>query len=261
MVSLLTEKENHSKQRHIGAFVSPYSTNLIHMSNPWITAWWSAAFPGLGHLMLCKYVTAFFLVSWEVFINQLTGLNQSILYTMIGDFEAAKSALNIRWFSLYIPVYIFAIWDSYDKSLKLNKLYMLSNKQGFEIISQSMSVLELNKLQKRNPSHAIIWSFLAPGFSYIYLNRIPSGFIVTFWFVIFTYMSNVLSAVFYTMVGDFSSATTSIDFQWFLYIPSFYLFTIYNSYVDTLESNKLYEKEQSQYLKKEYKSAEFKMPV
>ncbi|MFZ3588830.1 hypothetical protein ACOI1C_06000 [Bacillus sp. DJP31] len=252
--------DNESKNRHVVAYVSPFGTNLIHLRNPWIPAWWSAAFPGLGHMMLCKYAIAFVLVCWEVFINQMSGINTSIYYSMVGDFETAKESINLRWFLLYIPVYVFAIWDSYYRTIKINKDYLLCYRKGYVVISNTISTLELNKLQKRKPVHAGIWSLLAPGFGYLHINRFPSAFLLVSCFVIISYMSNLLPAVHFTMVGDFHSATNAINVQWFLYIPSLYCFTAYDCYVNTVEYNKLFEKEQSRYLKKEYQSYRFKMP-
>ncbi|MBU9723381.1 hypothetical protein [Bacillus alkalicola] len=39
------------------------------MKNPWVPAWWSAAFPGMGHIMLGSYVKGFILFTWEFVIN------------------------------------------------------------------------------------------------------------------------------------------------------------------------------------------------
>jgi hypothetical protein len=38
---------------HLSSFIS----NYIQERNPWTVVWWSAAFPGAGHMILCKYVS------------------------------------------------------------------------------------------------------------------------------------------------------------------------------------------------------------
>ncbi len=49
--------------------ISSIATNMLHLKNPWVTAWWSAAFPGFGHIILGSYVKGFLLVVWELLIN------------------------------------------------------------------------------------------------------------------------------------------------------------------------------------------------
>ncbi|SDE31824.1 hypothetical protein SPACI_049420 [Sporomusa acidovorans DSM 3132] len=38
------------------AYVSILGITQMHLRNPWIIAWWSAVFPGLGHFLLSKYL-------------------------------------------------------------------------------------------------------------------------------------------------------------------------------------------------------------
>ncbi len=248
-------------KRHIVANISPLSINYIHLRNPWVPAWWSAACPGLGHIMLCKYLVAFVLFGWEVLINHMSSLNLAIYYSMIGDFTLAKSTINPEWFLLYIPAYIFAIWDSYHRTEQMNKDFILSYQFGYKILSSNISTLEVNKLEVRKPLNIIIWAFLAPGFGYLHINRLPSGFIFVAWFVTIIYFSHLLPAIHYTMYGDFQAASNIIDPQWFLYLPSLYGFVLYDSYTNCVEYNKLFEKEQARFLKDEYQDKHFVMPI
>lgn len=86
-------------------------------------AFWSTAFPGFGHLLLGKYYRGFLLVSWEFFINQFSKVNLAMVHSFNGHFELAKEVLNPRLLLLYIPVYLFRIWDSYRSSVDLNNEY------------------------------------------------------------------------------------------------------------------------------------------
>jgi hypothetical protein len=249
------------EKRHVVAFVSSYGVNYIHLRNPWIPAWWSAAFPGLGHIMLCKYIVAFTLFIWEFAINQLAGINTAIYYSMIGEFEVAKASINKEWFILYIAVYIFAIWDSYYRTIQLNKDYILGYNLGFETINRNISVLELNKLEKRKPVTVLIWSLLAPGFGYLHINRLPSVLVFVVWLVTIMYMSHCLPAIHFTLVGDFESAKQVLDVQWLLYFPSLYGFVAYDSYANAVEYTKLFEIELAKHLKQKYQHNQFKMPI
>lgn len=253
---------NHSgqKNRHIAAFISPYSANYLHLKNPWNSVWWSAAFPGLGQIMMCKYVIGFILICWEILINQLANINLAIFLSMTGRFEEAKDVLNLKWFLVYVPVYIFAMWDSYVKTVMLKKDYLLSYINGYEVISDNINTLELNKLDKREPFLSIIWSIFTPGIGYLYINRILSVIVFAIWFIVILYFSNLLPAIHFTAIGDFKAARDTMDPQWFLYFPSLYLFVIYDSYVQTVENNKLFDKEQTAFFKREYQNQNFKMP-
>jgi hypothetical protein len=246
--------------RNIAAFISPLSINYLHLRNPWVSAFWSAAFPGLGQIMMGKYIIGYGLIIWEFFINQKAGLNLSIVYSMIGEFDQAKHVLNTRWFLLYIPLYIYGIWDSFTRTTLYKKDYFLSYKKGYPVISKNINTFELNKLEKRNPLFSLVWSIFTPGMGYLYINRQLSVFIFFLWFIVIVYFSKLLPAIHYTMVGNFQASKQMLNPQWFLYIPSIYLFVIYDSYVQTVEYNKIFEKEQAFHLKREYQNKDFIMP-
>lgn len=211
--------------------------------------------------MLCKYLVGFNLLFWEVFINNKAKINTAIYYSMIGEFNTASAVLNQKWFLMYITVYVFTIWDSYTRTVQLNKRYTLGMRKDYDLVATNISGLELNILVKRQPIHAYVWSFLAPGFGHLYINRIVTSIIFIVGFVIITYFSNLLPAIQNTMIFDFEAAKKCLDVQWFLYIPSLYAFVSYDAYVNTIEYNKIYEREQAGYFKSDYQSKRFKFPI
>lgn len=253
---MFTQQNN----RHIAAYISPYSINYMHLQNPWIAAWWSAAFPGLGQIMMCKYVFGFILISWEIFINQHSQLNSAIFLSMLGKFEQAKDVLDKRWLLVYVPVYVFGIWDAYSRTVRFESDYILSYKMGYPIISKNLDNLELNKLQKKEPLLALLWSFFTPGLGYLYINRILSMVIFSPLFIVISYYSKLFLSIHYTMMGKFKAAINVLEPQWLLYLPSLYLFVVYDSYVQTVEYNKIFNKEQAAYLKREFQQKSFIMP-
>ncbi|MGO4268461.1 hypothetical protein AB4Z22_01220 [Paenibacillus sp. TAF58] len=117
-----------TKPRRQIAFVSVLGITQLHLRNPFIIVWWSAAFPGFGHLLLSKYIRGFILIGWEMLINSQMHLNEAIVYTFTGQFERANEVLNIRWMSLYVPVYLFAIYDSYRTTVDIlrNRIALFS---------------------------------------------------------------------------------------------------------------------------------------
>ncbi|MCD1259787.1 hypothetical protein B5M42_013175 [Paenibacillus athensensis] len=248
---------NTNRNRRYKAHVSIFGTTQLHLKNPVIVACWSIAFPGFGHLILSKYIRGMLLFVWELFINQRIHLNQAMVYTFVGDIEAAKEVIDTSLMILYIPVYLFAIWDSYRTTVDLNKVYMLAEWENAPFNSFSIGALEINYLDKRNPIMALFWSMTVPSMGQLYIHRIVLGFFNLVMTVLFVNYSHVLTGIQYLFMGDIATSTASMDAQWLMYLPSFYFFTAYDAYTNTIENNKLFEQEQRRYLKWCYQPPHF----
>ncbi|MGG0719898.1 hypothetical protein ABE096_20315 [Robertmurraya massiliosenegalensis] len=251
-------RNDNSARRYI-AHVSILGTTQIHLRNPFIIAWWSAAFPGFGHMLLSKYLRGFVLFIWEVVVNIKCKLNLAMIYSFQGDIDMAKDILDTRWLLIYIPVYIFGIWDSYRTTVDMNKVYILAEHEEHRFNSFSVGALEINYLDKRNPVMAVIWSLFIPGLGQLYLHRIVTAFFVIVWAVVFFYKSRGLEAISLLFLGDIEKATSLINPEWLLFFPSLYGFSVYDSYINTVENNKLFDKEQRAFFKKNYQSPFFKV--
>lgn len=252
--------ESYKKKRY-AAIISPFTTSILHYRKPFVVAWWAAAFPGFGHFMLNKYLTAFILISWEILINNAAHLNEAIYLTMIGRFEDAVGVLDQKWIILYICMYIFSIWDSYRLTVEMNKHYTMAYRDNFPIIIKNSSSLEINLMDKKSPILALLWSLLTPGLGNLYVARILSVIFILTWWLIITYQANVYAAIHFTLMGDFSHASQVLIPQWLLFIPSIYCFAAYDSYVSAVEINKLLDRYMSRELKEKYQDLEFKMPL
>ncbi|MGD7050807.1 hypothetical protein FZC83_21380 [Rossellomorea marisflavi] len=248
---------NDNSARRYRAHVSIWGTTQLHLRNPYIIAWWSAAFPGFGHLLLSKYLRGFVLFIWEVVVNIQSHINIAMVYSFQGEIEKAKDVLDLHWLLIYIPVYIFSIWDSYRTTVDMNKVYALAEREEHRINSFSMGALEINYLDKRNPIMAIVWSVFVPGLGQLYIHRIVTAFFVIVWTVIFFYYSNGLEAIIFLFWGDIQQATDVLKPGWFLFFPSLYGFSIFDSYINTVENNKLYDKEQRKFFVDNYQSPQF----
>jgi len=250
---------NTNKARRYRADVNSFGVATIHKRNPYIIALWSVAFPGFGHLLLEKYVRGILLIMWEIFINQQTNLNLAMMYSFTGQIENAKAVLDVRLLFLYIPVYLFAIWDSYRTAIELNKIYLLVDQEDARFNSFTINAVGVNYLEKRTPFMAFLWACTIPSLGQLYLNRIILAFFTLTWTVLFVYQSHFLEGAHYLIIGNIETSTDVLKPQWLLYIPSYYFFTIYDSYMNTVENNKLFEKEQRRYLKKHYQPSNFKI--
>jgi TM2 domain-containing membrane protein YozV len=248
---------NDNTARRYTAHVSTLGTTQLHLRNPVIIAWWSAAFPGFGHLLLSKYLRGFVLFIWEVVVNMNAHVNLAMIYSFQGKIDLAKEALNTRWLLIYIPVYIFSIWDSHRTTVDLNRVFLLSAHENHRFNAYSIGSMEINYLDKRKPSLSVIWSFLVPGLGQLYIHRIITAFFIVVWVVVFAYYSHGLEAISLLFLGKVKESTSVINSEWLLFFPSIYGFAIYDAYVNTIENNKLFEKELGDYLTENYQNPRF----
>ena len=189
---------------------------------------------------------------WELFINVKANLNVAIMYSLTGRFEQAKESLNLDWFLLYVAVYIISIWTAYNLTVDINKLSILADREDSMLVPVKVSSMDICYLDKRTPWVAAIFSSLAPGVGHLYTHRIPTSFFLLVKFILVIYLSHLLPAIHYTAIGAFEQATTAIDPQWFLFLPSLLGFAIYDSYVNTAEYNRLFSMEQSRFIRDNY---------
>ncbi|MFA9559032.1 hypothetical protein ACERII_17115 [Evansella sp. AB-rgal1] len=249
-----------NNERRFKAHVSSIGTTQLHLRNPYIIAWWSAAFPGFGHLLLSKYLRGYSLFIWEIFVNNMANINEAMVYSFTGNIDMAKEVLEPKLLLLYIPVYIFSIWDSYRTSVDMNKVYLLAERENASFNSYTIGAFEINYLDKRRPLMSVIWSLLMPGLGQLYIHRVLTAFFTMVFMIVFIYFSDILIAVHYLFLGEISKATQVIDPQWFLFIPSHMGFSVYDSYVNTVENNKLFESEQQNFLKEKYQQYRVNIP-
>jgi hypothetical protein len=250
-------RQRTEKPRRLMAHVSLLNTTQLHRRNPYVVALWSAMFPGFGHLLLSKYVRAYILIFFEIIVNMKAHVNLGLLYTFLGDVDRAREAVDLRWSLLYIPTFVFAIWDSYRAAVDLNKQYILAARENAPVRPYAVSAFGITYLDKRSPYVASVWCAATPGLGHVMLQRIHHGFFVLFWWIMIVVNSNILTAVHLTAFGDFAQAREALSAQWFLNIPSLFFYCVYTTYVNTVESNKLFDYEQSQFLRKYYQSPGF----
>ncbi|MEN6349221.1 MAG: hypothetical protein ABFD08_07470 [Syntrophomonas sp.] len=245
-----------NKRRPIGV-VNAVTVNFVHLRNPWVTALWSAFFPGFGHIILGSYIKGFLLIGWEFLINTQAHINLAIMYSYLGKYDMAREVLDARWTLLYLAVWAFSIWGSYSLTVDLNKLAVLGIREDSTMVPVNISSWDIDFLDKRQPWVAAMLSMLSPGLGHLYTHRIPTSFFLLSLTIGTVYFSHLLQALQYSAIGAFSQATGILDAEWFLFIPSIYGFAIYDSFVNTVEYNKLFEQEQARFLRDNYQNPRF----
>nr|WP_106782841.1 hypothetical protein [Lysinibacillus timonensis] len=237
------------KPRYSKGKVSVWGVNSVYPRTPWVSAWWSAAFPGFGHMYLGKYLHGIILFIWELVVNNSSHLNMAIALSFLGKFEEAKAILHPNWALLYIAVYIFCIWDSYRCAVEIKKAHLLSEIEDAPVTPSVVSYFDINILEKRNPLMASLWSFFTPGLGQLYGSSTIVGTFILAWWIFVCYKAMAVSALLYSFQGDFDRASQIVDWQWVLFMPSILAFAIYQAYVAVTENNTLFDIEQIRYLR------------
>ncbi|TEB17386.1 hypothetical protein Psfp_00610 [Pelotomaculum sp. FP] len=249
--------ENRYKRSHI----TPYAINLVQHRNPWVIIWWSAAFPGLGHMLLGKSVKGLIFLLWEILANMKSSLNTAIFYSFTGNFDLAREVADVSWLAIYAGAYIFIIWDSYHLTVELNKVSKMAERERPSLQFMKINSNGHNFLKQFNPRLTAVWSAFMPGLGHLRLQRSLTGFTLLVSWISITGLSHMYNAVQFTCTGSFSKALDVLNLQWLLFLPSIFVFAIYGSYVDAVEINKLYQAEQRSYLVENYQNPAFDMPV
>jgi len=229
---------------------NPYAINIIPRIRPWVAAAWSAAFPGFGHFYLGDYLRGYIFIIWEIGINIYSHLNEAIMYTFTGRFAQAREVFDLRLGALYMIIYIFCIWDTYNIAVDYNKLSLLAEREAFRSVAVKVNPLTVNYLGKKSPAAAAFWSALIPGLGQIYCRHLPSGVFKAALWVFVTHHCKLAAALNCLLRGEFAAAQT--DPLWFLFLPSLYCFAIGSAYQYATYNNRAMEAAKMEYLRRRY---------
>ncbi|HET7628952.1 MAG TPA: hypothetical protein VFK44_11285 [Bacillales bacterium] len=255
----MNENTDRAGQKRV--IIGIFGRSGVYLQSPLVNAWWSAAFPGLGQFLLNNHIRGSILFLWEIFINTRMHLNIAIIYTFAGQFDKALDILDPRWTLLYIPFYFYTIWDSYRTTIDLNRRYLLLKHEPLNLPRLHLTPFEINYLDKRIPTVAVLWSLCLPGLGQLYLRRISIAFFLMFWSVFVIYNANILPSLHLVFLGRLQEATEVLNAGWFMFLPSIFGFSMYDAYLNTVIDNKFYMQQQRELLKHAYQSGKFTMPV
>lgn len=104
------------------AKISPLESNYLAVRNPWTGVIWSLVTPGLGQIYFNRIPSGFYLLICFVVSVYESHLSNALLFTMTGNFEAARSVLDPEWLLFLPSIYGLATYDAYVLIKELNKL-------------------------------------------------------------------------------------------------------------------------------------------
>ena len=89
----------------------------------------------------------------------------------------------------------------------------------------------------KSPLAAALWSVAFPGLGQIYNRDYIVGFAVLVGELIINIMAKLNLAIFYAFTGNFQLSVQVIDYQWGLFYPSLYAYSIWSAYNRAKEIN------------------------
>ncbi len=119
----------------------------------------------------------------------------------------------------------------------------------------------MNYLQIMHPAISIFWSLIVPGLGQIIIRNMIPGICLLVGFIGTVYQSNIMTAYYYTSIGQFQLASTVLNKEWLLFIPSIYGYAVCSCYYHSIHINKLFKIEQARFLHKYYFHKNFEMPL
>lgn len=239
--------------------LSIYGVTYLEWRNPFMIAWWSAAFPGFGHYLLNQYIRATFLTLAEVLMNTLAHVNEALVYSFSGDFKLASEIVDPRWAYGYLLVYMIAIWDSFRSAVQNNRHTQLSELENSRISPFYLGKSEIQYLERKSPLKAAIYSFGFPGMGQLYNHRIGLAFYAMVWWFIYLSLSNLYTALLELFYGNFAYSTQLLHPHWLMFMPSVFGGSIYHAYTTAIGHNRLFRIEQIQYFRERYGCSRLKL--
>ncbi|UJF32906.1 DUF5683 domain-containing protein [Paenibacillus hexagrammi] len=239
------------------ASVRRYDIIYLNKQNPVTVAWWSASFPGFGHLLLFKNTTGVILTLSEVIINTLAHINEAMVYTFCGKFEMATQAIRPLWMYGYLIIYFFAIWDSYRCCVEANKLYDLAEREQVKLSPLLMKSTGIQNLEKKRPLTAALCSLAFPGLGQIYNQHIWLGIYGLIWWWIYISFSHSYEGFLAMLNGHNDEVSAILQPQWLMFMPSVIGGAIYHSFYSARAQNRLFRLEQRSFLSKNYYSVAY----
>ena len=236
------------------AILSKFGVTHLHRQNPYMVAWWSAAFPGFGHYLLNQYFRATLLTLIEVIINTLAHVNEAIVYTYCGKFELAKSVLQPRWALGYIIIYFYSIWDSYRSTLAQNKMCHLAELENERLDCMLFTSSEIQYLEQKKSVTAAIYSFFFPGLGQLYNHRFGLGIYAMVWWWIYVTLSRAHESLAMIIIGNIEESISILHPHWLLFMPSVLGGAVYHAFITSKEHNRLFRLEQHQFLMERYQN-------
>jgi hypothetical protein len=111
--------------------------------------------------------------------------------------------------------------------------------KNMQIPKVVLNPISTSYLFTRNPWMAVWWSIILPGFGHLTLGQSFKGLLLMSWEILINHQAHINLAIYHTVLGHIDQARTALDYRWAVLYPTFYVFTMWDSYRISVEYNHL----------------------
>lgn len=97
----------------------------------------------------------------------------------------------------------------------------------------------MEKIKSRN-YEALLWSIALPGFGQLINKKFLKGLLFIFLEFLVNVMSNFNNAIILSFNGNFEAAIEVTQYQWLMFYPCLYFFSLWDAYRDANEARERY---------------------
>lgn len=88
----------------------------------------------------------------------------------------------------------------------------------------------MNRYQKPGKLEVVLWNIALPGFSQILSGQVFKGIFFVLSEMVINLYSNFNTIIMYSFLGEFDKAITAANYQWLMFYPCFYMFSLWDAY-------------------------------
>ncbi len=91
-----------------------------------------------------------------------------------------------------------------------------------------------------NKLEAVFWNIAFPGFSQLLMGQYIKGILFVALEVMINANSHFNSAIMYSFLGEINNAEKVLNYQWLMFYPCVYLFSLWDGYRSAMSENEKY---------------------
>ncbi|MGG3563445.1 hypothetical protein ABES03_17835 [Neobacillus rhizosphaerae] len=85
-------------------------------------------------------------------------------------------------------------------------------------------------MKKMSRLEAVLWNIAFPGFSQLIIGQYIKGVLFVILEIVVNVMSRFNQAIMYSFLGEIEKAEAVIDYQWLMFYPCLYMFSMWDGY-------------------------------
>lgn len=95
-------------------------------------------------------------------------------------------------------------------------------------------------MKKMSRLEAVLWNIAFPGFSQLIIGQYFKGVLFVILEIVVNVMSNFNRAIMYSFLGEIEKAEAVIDYQWLMFYPCLYMFSMWDGYRTAMPDHEKY---------------------